>query len=123
MKPQTDLQVFYNSACPVCDAGIRGQRGRMAHCQVQWVDVHAHPGAAGAVGAPLEAVRERLHVIDQNGQVRVGADALAELWLATPGQRWLGRLASFPAVRPLARIAYNLFARVLYRWNRRRGHW
>jgi len=33
------LKVFYNSACPVCDAGIRGQRERMAGCalDIQWI--------------------------------------------------------------------------------------
>jgi predicted DCC family thiol-disulfide oxidoreductase YuxK len=26
-------------------------------------------------------------------------------------------------VRPLARIAYDRFADLLYAWNRRKGHW
>ena len=117
------IQVFYNSACPVCDAGIRRQRSRMAACRAEWVDVHAEPQAVQAVAAPLETVRERLHVIDAEGCVQVGADALAALWLATPGQRWLGHLARFAPFRPLARLAYNAFARMLYRWNRWRGHW
>lgn len=123
MEQEPAIQVFYNSACPVCDAGIRGQRERMAACQVQWVDVHAQPQAVQAVGAPLEAVRERLHVVDAQGRVQVGADALATLWLATPGQRWLGRMVAWAPIRPFARAVYNAFARILYGWNRRRSHW
>lgn len=123
MEQEPAIQVFYNSACPVCDAGIRGQRERMAACQVQWVDVHARPGTVQALGAPLESVRERLHVIDAQGRLRVGADALAALWLATPGWRWLGRALGWWPVKPVARAAYNAFARLLYRWNRSRGHW
>lgn len=123
MPPASQIQVFYNSACPVCDAGIRKQRGRMVACQVDWVDIHANPHAVQAVAAPLEAVRERLHVIDAEGRAQVGSDALAALWLATPGQRWLGRLANFAPLRPVARAGYNVFARMLYRWNRLSGHW
>ena len=123
MEQEPAIQVFYNSACPVCDAGIRGQRARMAACPVQWVDVHAQPQAVQAEGAPLEAVRERLHVVDAHGRVQVGADALVALWLATPGQRWLGRAAGWRPTRPLVRAAYNAFARLLYRWNRSRGNW
>jgi predicted DCC family thiol-disulfide oxidoreductase YuxK len=123
MPSDSRIQVFYNSACPVCDAGIRGQRSRMMACRVDWVDVHLAPQAVQAVAAPLEAVRERLHLIDAQGRVLVGADALSALWLATPGQRWLGRLARFAPLRPLARVAYNVFARMLYRWNRQSGHW
>jgi len=115
--------VYYNSACPVCDAGIRAQRDRMQGCAVEWVDVHHNPAAAAELGATLEEVRERLHVRDGTGQVQVGVPALAELWAHTPGQRWWARTARLPLLGAAAQLAYNLFARALYRWNRIRGHW
>jgi predicted DCC family thiol-disulfide oxidoreductase YuxK len=115
--------VYYNSACPVCDAGIRSQRGRMAACDVQWVDVHARSEAVQVLGAPLEDVRKRLHVTDEKGRVCVGIDALAELWSRSPRQRWLARLVRLPGVHWVSRHGYDLFAEALYRWNRRRGHW
>lgn len=117
-KPVT---VYYNSACPVCDAGIRGQRGRMAGCAVEWVDVHTNPDAAQDAGASLEGVRERLHVRAADGTLHVGDRAIAELLVLTPRWRWLGRLG-----RVLGWITtplYNALAHQLYRWNRRRGHW
>lgn len=113
--------VYYNSACPVCDAGIRGQQGRMGACDVEWVDVHAHPQALEPLGLGLEEVRERLHVRDGQGRMHVGADALAALWSQTPRQRWLAWLARRGG--RLSRLAYDAFARCLYRWNLRRGHW
>ncbi|MGH8588498.1 MAG: DUF393 domain-containing protein, partial [Gammaproteobacteria bacterium] len=36
-------KVYYNSACPVCNAGIKDQRRRMEACGIEgieWVDVH-----------------------------------------------------------------------------------
>lgn len=119
-------KVYYNSACPVCDAGIKDQRRRMEACgiaNIEWVDVHTHPEAAEEVGAPLEKVRERLHVKTPSGGLDVGADAFTRLWSQTPGQRWLAKLLRLPILKQLTHLVYNAFARLLYRWNRVKRHW
>lgn len=118
-------KVYYNSACPVCAAGIAGQRDRMEGCgtAVEWIDVHADNGRAAEIGAELEFVRERLHVVDQAGKTRVGAEAFEALWAMTPGQRGLARMSGLPVIRSLLRLAYNGFAAVLYRWNRLHRRW
>ncbi len=112
--------VYYNSACPVCRAGIADQRARMEACgaaDIEWVDVHQAPERAAETGAALEAVRERLHVRRADGSIVVGVEAFGHLWSATRGQRWLARLARAPGLRTLARWGYNGFARLLYCWN------
>jgi len=113
--------VYYNSACPVCDAGICYQRGKMDGSAVEFVDLHTRPDIAQELGIDLELLRERLHVRGADGRMQVGDRALAALWAQTPGQRWMAwlarRLGWFTG--PL----YNIAARMLYRFNRRRGHW
>ena len=119
-------KVYYNSACPVCNAGIKDQRQRMEACgikDIEWVDVHENPEAVSEVGASLEQVRERLYVKDPDGRLNVGADAFTRLWSQTPGQRWLAKLFQLPVLRSFAQTAYNVFARLLYRWNRAKRHW
>lgn len=119
-------KVYYNSACPVCNAGIKDQRQRMEACgikDIEWVDVNAHPEAVLEVGASLEQVRERLHVKDQDGRINVGADAFAYLWSQTRSQHWLAKLLRLPVLKQLTQLAYNIFARLLYRWNRAKKHW
>ena len=119
-------KVYYNSACPVCNAGIKDQRQRMEACgvkDIEWVDVNAHPEAVAEVGASLEQVRERLHVKDPDGRINVGADAFAYLWSQTRGQHWLAKLLQLPVLKQLTQLAYNIFARLLYRWNRAKKHW
>ncbi len=123
MKSQAKTTVYYNSACPVCDAGIRAQQRRMASCDIAWVDVHENPQAVSALGSDLESVRQRLHVRDASGTVHVGAPALTQLWLRTPGQMWLGRFSQWPLINWFSGTAYNLFAKALYRWNRWKNHW
>jgi len=85
------LAVYYNSACPVCRAGIENQRGRMERQQsdADWKDIAADNNLVCEIGADLDVVRHSLHVRDENGTVFVGADAIARLRLETPGQVWL----------------------------------
>lgn len=116
-------KVYYNSACPVCRSGIESQQGKMSSCEIEWIDVHANPEAVKEVGAELEQVRERLYVQDAQGRIHVGADAFSKLWRDTPQQRWIGRLLALPVIRQLTQWTYNAFARCLYRWNRKKGHW
>ena len=119
-------KVYYNSACPVCNAGIKEQRRRMEACgikDIEWIDVHAQPEAVAEVDASLEQVRERLHVKTSEGRIDVGADAFTQLWSQTPSQRWLARLFRLPVLRQVSRWGYNGFARRLYRWNRAKKHW
>lgn len=119
------VKVYFNSACPVCNAGIKGQKAKMAACQIEaeWIDIHAHPGVTDQIGAEPEFVRERLHVVNEQGEVKVGADAFAVLWSKTPGQRVLGRLVHLPVIRVIAQWAYNVFARLLYAWNKSKKRW
>ncbi len=116
--------VYYNSACPVCDAGICALQERLAGDDgVQWVDVHQHPEVLGALGLELEAVRERLHVADGQGRMQVGADALVAALRRVPHWGWLAAPLRWWGVRHTTHFLYNAFARQLYRWNRAKGHW
>lgn len=90
---------------------------------IEWIDVHTRPDAVSELDAPLEKVRERLHLKTSTGQIDVGADAFLDLWSQTPGQRRLANLLRLPILKQLTRLAYNLFARLLYRWNRAKRHW
>jgi predicted DCC family thiol-disulfide oxidoreductase YuxK len=119
------MKVYYNSACPVCDAGIGAEKRRMQACSVEaeWIDIHRDPTALADIGASQEFVRERLHVVDDSGTLQVGAAAIGALWSTTPQRRRLAALLRLPLIRTLASWLYNGFAAVLYRWNRMRGRW
>lgn len=124
MQHQARTKVFYNSACPVCDAGIAAQKEKMGGARsVDWIDIHRTPDAVVELGADLEFVRERLHVKGEDGHVSTGYSALMTLWAKTPGQRPWAVLADMPILRHIGNWCYNLFAAALYRWNRLRKRW
>ncbi len=121
------LVVWYNTKCPVCDGGINWQRNRLVRAAragtIEFRDINLEPAALAGFGAGIEDVRRRLHAVDAEGRLFVGADCAVEIWLRTPGHAWLGRLAGLPVVRHISRFAYDRFADLLYAWNRRKGHW
>ena len=125
MSPQ--LTVWYNTKCPVCNAGIDWQRNRLVQAVragiIEFRDINLEPDALARFGASLEDIRRRLHAVDSDGKLHVGADCAIAVWRATPGHAWLGRILGLPGIVQIARFGYDRFADVLYAWNRSKGHW
>ena len=121
------LTVWYNTKCPVCNAGITWQRSRLVQTVraglIDFRDINLEPDALAHYGADVNDVRRRLHAVDAEGRLFVGADCAIAIWLATPGQAWLGRLFGLPVLRQITRFAYDRFADLLFAWNRWMGHW
>ena len=121
------LTVWYNTRCPVCDAGIDRQRNKLIAVvqagTIAFRDINLEPDALAAYGASLEDIRRRLHATDASGRLLVGADVAVAVWRLTPGEHWLAALFGNAPMRPLTRFVYDRFADVLYAWNRRKGHW
>ena len=122
-----ELTVWYNTRCPVCDAGITHQKKRLIEAvkagRIEFRDINLAPDALARFGASLEEIRRRLHATDAQGQLLVGADVAVAVWRATPGERWLAVLLGNRIVLPVTRFAYDRFADLLYAWNRRKGRW
>jgi predicted DCC family thiol-disulfide oxidoreductase YuxK len=97
MSPQ--LTVWYNTKCPVCNAGIDWQRNRLVQAAragiIEFRDINLEPDALARFGAGLEDIRRRLHAVDADGKLRVGADSAIAVWRATPGQG-IGREGRLP---------------------------
>ncbi len=125
MSPK--LTVWYNTKCPVCNAGIEWQRSRLVQAAragiIEFRDINLEPDALSRFGAGLEDIRRRLHAVDAEEKLYVGADCAIAVWQATPGHEWLGRALGLPVIRQITRFGYDRFADLLYAWNRRKRHW
>lgn len=123
----TRLVVWYNTRCPVCDAGINHQRSKLIEAvkagTIAFHDINLAPDALAKYGVSLEDVRRRLHATDEIGRLIVGADVAVSIWRVTPGERWLAVILGNLVTRPITRFVYDRFADGLYAWNRKRGHW
>src|SRR5262245_64196440 len=97
------LVVWYNTRCPVCDAGINRQRNKLIAAveagTIEFRDINLEPAALAAYGASLDDVRRRLHATDAAGRLIGGADVAVAVWRLTPGARWIGGVRGSPVVR------------------------
>jgi predicted DCC family thiol-disulfide oxidoreductase YuxK len=119
------LVVWYNTRCPVCDAGIDRQRNKLIAAveagSIEFRDINLAPEALAAHGASLEDIRRRLHATDEAGRLIVGADVAIEVWRVTPGEHWLA--AARQPCRGRSRLVYDRLVDLLYARNRRKGYW
>ena len=78
------LTIWYNTKCPVCDAGIDRQRNKLVSAvkatTIEFRDINVEAQALAAFGVDVDDVRRRLHAVDERGRLIVGADvAIASL--------------------------------------------
>lgn len=121
------LIVWYNTKCPVCNAGIDWQRHRLTRAAragaVEFRDINVEPEALSRFGATVNDVRRRLHAVDAEDRLFVGIDCAIAIWRRTPGDEWLASALGLPVIHTIARIGYDGFADLLYGWNRRKKRW
>ena len=104
------LTVFYNGACPVCRCSIERYQAASAGRSrlIAWCDTAAAPWALKRWHVEPGAVVLRLHIVDADGRLLVGAAAFARLWRELPGYRWAGLLMAVPGVTPIAEWIYSV---------------
>jgi len=121
------LVVWYNTRCPVCDAGIDWQRNKLLAAvragHISFHDINEAPEALAAYGVSLDDVRRRLHATNEAGRLIVGADVAIATWRLTPGEGWLASLFGNRLMLPVTRFTYDRFADLLFAWNKWKRHW
>ena len=125
--PTPHLTIWYNTRCPVCDAGIDWQRNKLLAAvragTIEFKDINEQPDALAHHGADIDDIRRRLHATDEKGRLIVGADVAIALWRLTPGEGWLATLLGNRVALPFTRFFYGRFADLLFAWNKRNGRW
>jgi len=125
--PNPLLTIWYNTRCPVCDAGIDWQRNKLLAAvragTIAFKDINEQPDALAQYGATLDDIRRRLHATDVTGRLIVGADVAIAIWRLTPGEGWIAAMLGNRLILPLTRFVYDRFADVLFAWNKRNNRW
>ncbi len=123
MTAKPEITVCYNGACPVCRAGMtRYAAIASKHAlPMGWDDINTVPELFRQYGISFDQALRRLYAVGEHGQLLRGVDVFIAIWRRLPGYRWLGAVAGFPLVRPLAWFVYEyLVSFPVSRWSRRR---
>jgi predicted DCC family thiol-disulfide oxidoreductase YuxK len=99
--------LFYDGQCPLCLREVR-LLSRLADSQLQLINLHEEPDAAGKPGR-LEMLKN-LHLRTGDGEWLTGVDATVRAWSHT---RWglLFKVLRLPLIGTLADAAYQYWAR------------
>lgn len=100
------LDVYYDGTCPLCIAltkkiGASPQRDAFALHPIQ----DALPPTIDRAAAERD-----VHVVDRQGRIHRGADAIAVILAHSPRWRWLATCMRMPGIRMMAQWGYRIVA-------------
>ena len=102
------LKVYFDGACPLCQAEIdhyRKQEGADAIC---FLDVSRSEETLAGDLTKQQAM-QRFHVRGNDGLLLSGAAAFVAVWSTLPRWRLAARLAALPGILTILEVAYRLF--------------
>lgn len=108
------LTLYYESACPLCDAEMRNLMLRNRAGLLRFVDISAPGFTACPPGTDLAALMDLIHAQRADGQVIRGVEVF-RLAYSAAGLPWVARLSRLPLLRGLCERGYPILARNRHR--------
>jgi predicted DCC family thiol-disulfide oxidoreductase YuxK len=112
------LTLYYESACPLCNAEMNNLRLRDSHGLLNLVDISAPGFADFPEGADMNDLLTLIHARTADGRVLKGVDAFRLAYEAV-GLDWISGALRLPLLGRLADLAYPVLARNRHRLPRR----
>jgi predicted DCC family thiol-disulfide oxidoreductase YuxK len=110
--------VYFDGGCPLCRREIEHYRAQAGAETLTWIDAACSDPASLGPGLTRDAAISRMHVRRADDSLVSGAAAFAALWSGIPRYVWLGRIASWPAVRTILEAGYVGFLLVRRTWRK-----
>ena len=112
------LTLYYESACPLCNAEMTNLKLRNTAGLLRFVDVSAPGFDACPPGTTLEDLMALMHGLTADGRVLKGVEVFRLAYSAV-GIPQVAALTSLPGIAPLSERVYAVIARNRHRLPRR----
>jgi apolipoprotein D and lipocalin family protein len=119
MKDTWQIRVLYDGACPLCTREVRllerldRERGRIG-----FEDISRATFDSSVCGLDTVELMARINGVLPDGTIVEGVEVFRRAYAAV-GLGWLMAPTRWPVLRPLADLAYRIFARKRLRWTGR----
>ena len=108
------LTIYYESACPLCNAEIINLKSRNSAALLRFIDVSA-PGFVPPLGSLTQHdLLGAIHAQRADGAVVKGVEVFGLAYNAV-GVQWIGVLIRWPLLGAIAAGSYRLLARIRHR--------
>jgi predicted DCC family thiol-disulfide oxidoreductase YuxK len=105
------LTIYYESACPLCNAEIINLKSRNGAGLLRFIDVSA-PGFVPQLGGLTQRdLLGAIHAQRADGAVVKGVDVIGLAYNAV-GVQWIATLIRWPLLGAIAAASYRLLARI-----------
>jgi predicted DCC family thiol-disulfide oxidoreductase YuxK len=108
------LTLYYESACPLCNAEMSNLMLRNTEGHLRFADVSAPDFADLPAGTTMPDLLELIHARRADGRVIKGVEVFRLAYEAV-GLGWVSTAMRWPLLRPLAERAYPVLARNRHR--------
>ena len=112
------LTLYYESACPLCNAEMSNLMLRNSAQQLLFVDVSAPGFSDLPAGATMHDLLDLIHARTADGRVLKGVEVFRLAYEAA-GLGWVSAVMRLPVLGPLAERVYPVLARNRHRIPRR----
>ncbi|MFZ0791632.1 MAG: DUF393 domain-containing protein [Chromatiaceae bacterium] len=102
--------MFFDGGCPLCSREVAHYRRLDRGGRILWVDITDQPKTLSEYGIAYAAAMERLHALDEDGQIVSGVPAFVAIWRQLPGYRHLARIVEGLRLVPFLDWLYTRFA-------------
>ncbi|OUX37024.1 MAG: hypothetical protein CBE26_04155 [Kiritimatiellaceae bacterium TMED266] len=102
--------LFYDGSCPVCIKNKRILERYNTHNTLQFIDIHDTESIRKFPEIDPRQATGKIHLVDHNGQLKVGMEALRAAYAVVDRGYWL-TWTNWPLIRPMADQFYLLIAK------------
>lgn len=112
-----ELIIFYDGRCPLCVAEMRQLAARDGAGRIGLEDIQSADFPERYPNIDPDHANTILHGQTRDGRLLLGLDVTCAAWSLVGARHWVAFLR-WPLIRPVADVAYRLFARHRYRLSR-----
>ena len=108
------MKVFYDDKCSICNREIEYYK-RQRIKDIEWIGIHKDQEELNLKNITKDSYLKKMHVIDDNNELKVGVDAFIALWKKHQYLKYLAMIISFYPLKFIATIGYNIFAIIRFK--------
>ena len=108
------MKVFYDDKCSICNKEIEYYK-KQGIKDIEWIGIHKNQEELSLKNITKDSYLKKMHVIDDNNELKVGVEAFIALWKKHQYLKYLAMIISFYPLKFIATIGYNIFAIIRFK--------
>ena len=108
------MKVYYDDKCSLCKREINYYK-KKGFKNIKWLGIHKNEKILDFRKITKEDYLKRMHVIDDDNQIKVGVDAFIAIWKKDSRFNYLAKIVGFLPIKIFASLIYTIFAYIRYK--------